>query len=100
MKPTNVREVERTEYVAGDIGDLYPTSKTPVKPMYSFSRPAYSFWQGFYDALRSRGLTQDEAFEEMQSKGVRWLLDSHGTELRNLGVELGLKYELFVKIQQ
>jgi hypothetical protein len=81
--------------ITGKIGDLYPAREEAEVPMYSYSRPAYLFWQGFYEALRKRGLTDDQALTEMQSKGARWLLDSDGEEIIKLGRSLGKTYQLY-----
>lgn len=65
-------------------------------PMYSFNRPVYSFWQGFYEGLRKRGLTHQQSIHEMQSKGVRLMLDDHSDMLQNLGREMAENYNFYV----
>ena len=80
--------------ITGQIGDLYPLL-SPEVPMYSFSRPAYIFWQGFYDGLIKRGFTHEIAIREMQSKGVRWMLDSEDNKLKELGAKMAESYSIY-----
>jgi hypothetical protein len=79
--------------ITGKIGSLFPDASDPEIPMYSYSRPAYLFWQGFYEGLRERGMTDEQAFEEMQSKGVRWMLDLSGEMLGDLGRSMAQIYQ-------
>lgn len=89
------RRVPRTECICDDIGQS-GSSKPSKVPMYSYERPVWIFWQGFYDALRARGFTPKECLDEMQSKGVRWMLDSDAIEIRKVGIALGMKYEPYL----
>lgn len=68
-----------------DIGDLYLSKERAKHPMYSYSRPAYNFWQGAYEGMRKAGKTHDEAMKILQSKAARWMLDKEDNKLRNLG---------------
>lgn len=69
--------------ITGDIGPLFTG---PVKvPMYSFSRPAWLFWQGLYEGLREEGYSHERAIEMLQSKKVRHMLDGEGKRLERLG---------------
>jgi len=72
--------------ITGKIGDLFPSEK-PEWPMYSYSRPAYLFWQGVADEMFANGATPDQVREFLSSKTVRHMLDAHGDEARNLGRE-------------
>lgn len=78
----------------GKMCDLNP--QTGDWPMYSFNNAAHSFWNGFANALRERGLTDEQIKDELQSKGVRWVLDSEGCKLEELGRQLGKKYSLHI----
>lgn len=78
---------EQTD-ITSDIGPLYPSSDSPKNPMYSYSRPAYTFWQGFYDGLRKKGMTHEKAMEVLQSKAARHMLDGHDDEIKTLGEKL------------
>ena len=80
------------EDITGRIGATYSDAEVT---MYSFERVAWMFWQGFYNSLRTRGLTEKQAFEEMQSKGPRRMLDNN-EEIKDLGTKLGLSYSLCV----
>jgi hypothetical protein len=66
----------------GLIGDLHQDREPPEWPMYSYSRPAYLFWNGFANALRERGLSDAQIRVELQSKGTRWLLDARSNHNR------------------
>lgn len=77
--------------ITGDIGNLYANS-SPSVPMYSFSRPAYLFWQGVYAQMIDKGYTHDAAIEFLQSKNARWMLDGFGQELITLGSKMFNKY--------
>lgn len=72
--------------ITGDIGESkekhqYLLKQGEVKyPMYTFARPAYMFWQGFYNGLRKSGISHKEALTHMQGKGVRWLFDQDGDQ--------------------
>lgn len=72
--------------ITGDIGNLYAPSTGCVVPMYSFERPAFQFWQGVFDGLIDKGLSEAEAFEWLQSKDARHMLDGPtGEWLRGIG---------------
>lgn len=78
--------------ISGDICDLYPN--TGSCPMYSFSRPAYVFWQGFYDALIGRGIPHEDVMKILQSKGVRHMLDGREEEIEELGRKMGESFSI------
>lgn len=74
---------KRHEDITGKIGTFDGQSEVP---MYSFDRVAHLFWQGVYNELRERGWTQKQAFEFLQSKHPRWMLDgTTGEELEHMG---------------
>lgn len=77
--------------ITGMIGDLYP-KENPEYAMYSYSRPAYLFWQGFYEGLLARGFTHKKAIEEMQSKGPRWMFDGDSESVKQLGFKMAKNY--------
>jgi hypothetical protein len=91
---------QHDEDFTGKLGPLYRSEEVPEWPMYSFSRVAYEFWNGFANGLLDRGLTEDEVKDELQSKGVRWLLDQHGDNLESLGRRMARTYELCVTDEQ
>jgi hypothetical protein len=78
----------------GKMGDRFPSEHPPEWPMYSFSRAAYLFWNGFANGLIARGLTEQQVQDELQSKGVRWLLDQRGDEIEALGREMAATYSV------
>jgi hypothetical protein len=56
--------------------------------MYSYSRPAWVFWQGAYDGMRKAGKTHEEAIKILRSKAPRWMLDQKENKVYNLGKSL------------
>lgn len=61
----------------------------PKYPMYSYERPSWLFWQGYYEGLIAKhNLTHDEAISTMQSRDVRYMLDFHEDKLKELGRSL------------
>jgi hypothetical protein len=86
--------MKKFQDISGDIGDRVYNSDCS-NPMYSFSRPAYILWQGFYDGLRQRGLSHEQAMDEMQSKGTRWMLDGEASKkIERLGQKMAANYTL------
>lgn len=83
-----------------DIGPIFPSSEKPAQPMYSYDRPAYNFWQGFAEGLAKRGLTEEQIFNEMRSKGTRWMLDEHDNKLKSLGRRMAKDYSLCVTTEK
>lgn len=83
----NVRDI------TGDIGPLYQYPEKPKYRMNSFNRAAYIFWQGFYNGLRKKGLTHQQAIDEMQSKGTRWMLDAKDDQVQALGEQMAADYK-------
>ena len=81
--------------ITGDIGQMVAGPDECKYPMYSYSRIASHFWQGFYEGLRERKFTHEQAINEMQSKGVRWMLDGDADKLSKLGAEMAKTYEKF-----
>ena len=79
--------------ISGDIGPLYKDEEQSKNSMFSYNRPAYNFWQGFYDGLRKKGLTHEQAMEELMSKGVRHMLDANDGRLQKLGRAMAKKYK-------
>ena len=84
--------------ITGKIGPLAPSNSE--WPMYSFSQPAYMFWNGFAKELAERGLSQEQIKVELQSKGVRWMLDEDGQMLETLGRTMAGHYKLTGKGQR
>lgn len=80
--------------ITSAIGPCFGITESAEITMYSYARPAYNFWQGFYEGLIERGLTHEEAAGELSSKGTRWLMDHHEDELQALGKAMAKTYEL------
>ena len=81
--------------ITGKIGPLYPQKGQDIEwPMYSFDRAAYLFWNGFAKGLAERGLSQNQIKNELQSKGVRWLMDQQEGRLEELGRLMAKDYEI------
>lgn len=72
--------------ISGKIGDLHHLK--PEWPMYSFHRPAHSFWNGLAGALHDKGWSDDEIRVWLQSKYPRHLLDERDDELAALGAKM------------
>lgn len=73
--------------ISADIGDLFPNETIKVT-MYSYSRPAWVFWQGYYNGLIDNGLTHEQAIAVLQSRDVRWMLDDKSDQIKELGYNL------------
>ena len=71
----------------GKFCDLHPSTNTEW-PMYSYERPAYTFWNGFANGLKKQGFTDKEIGNWLMSKQARWMLDGKEHELSDLGFEL------------
>lgn len=81
--------------ISCDIGPLYPLHKNtePKYPMYSYKRAAYSLWQGVFNALIDQGRTEEEAFDVLMSKHMRWALDGKLAEaLQQFGYEFAMQH--------
>lgn len=78
--------------ITGDIGPLFPLPGETKYPMYSFRRPAFDFWQGFYEGLIANGFTHEQALTEMQSSNVRHWLDSEEDKIVSLGRKMAEGY--------
>jgi hypothetical protein len=69
-----------------------PLWESPVKPdqirMYSYERPANMIWNAIMNGMRQGGMTEKQAFEWLQSKSPRWMLDGEFGDLLN---EIGLQ---------
>ena len=83
----------RVDYT-GRFGPLYrPSPETkPDWPMFSYDRPAYLFWNGVANYLREQGKTDDEISEALQSKDMRYMLDSYGQIIESLGATVAGKF--------
>jgi len=77
-----------------DIGPLFSPREEPRVTMYSYSTPAYTFWQGAYDALIEAGSTDAQALAWLQSKNPRWMLDSSSSDVQELGRMMTARYIL------
>ncbi len=78
-----------TDYT-GKVGALHHIENE--WPMYSFTAPAYNFWNGVANELERRGMSQKAIKEFLQSKDTRWMMDHYGERLEQLGAELVNKY--------
>ena len=76
--------------ITGDIGSLYANTTGPAYPMYSFNRAAYTFWQGVFEGLVAKGLSEVQAIKWLQSREARSMLDGVTSEmLHDLGYQAG-----------
>ncbi len=83
--------------ITGQIGPLDHfasgwLANCPV-PMYSFTTPTYAFWNGFAKGLARRGLTEKQIFAELQSVGVRHMLDKSSHEIETAGEGMAMDYK-------
>lgn len=60
--------------------------------MYSFDKPAYSFWRGFQIKLYRAGYTQAQVREILCSKFMRWMFDSRDDDMEQVGYEWATKW--------
>lgn len=96
MKTPNSTTSAPPQDITGKIGPLFRDPESPEIGFYSYSRAAYLFWQGFYEGLLQRGLTHQQAIEEMCSKGTRWMFDHDPDSIMNCGRAMAAGYELLV----
>ncbi len=54
---------------------MFPTERPEAIEMYSYDRPAYTFWSAFMNGLMAGGLTEKQAEDWLTSKNARWSLD-------------------------
>ncbi len=82
------RRAERRD-ITTEIGPKWgPVSgPNPKYPMYSYERPAWIFWQGFYNGLIDCGFSHQTSIEIMQSRDVRHMLDGDGDEIKDMGYQ-------------
>jgi len=72
--------------ISGKIGPLYERQGGPEWPMYSYDRPAYMLWNAIATELHSKGWTDEEIKDWLQSKYPRWALDGDlGESIESLG---------------
>ena len=95
IKAIDIEDID----ITGNVGPLFPPSTPSDWPMYSFNRPAYTFWNGFAKGLAKRGLSIDEIKVELQSKGVRLMLDVHSDKLEAVGEDLAMDYDFYVPLR-
>lgn len=61
--------------------------------MFSYDRPAWTFWNAFANRLMKLGWSEAEALEILKSKHTRWMLDSKGEDaLEKLAERLAADY--------
>lgn len=48
--------------------------------MYSYDRPAWTYWNAFANQLVMEGYTKEQALEILKSKHMRWMLDVEGED--------------------
>jgi len=91
MTSKEIAEIE----ISGDIGPLIPQNGDAKYPMYSYSRPAYVFWNGFAKGLAKQGFSAEKIMEILQSRDVRHYLDAVDDQIEKLGEKLGkgMKYD-------
>ena len=62
---------EETDYT----GKMGPLDSGRKWEMYSYTRPAWVFWNAFANGLKNRGFTDEQIKAALTGKGVRWMLD-------------------------
>ena len=72
--------------ITGKIGELYPDTKEPEWPMYSYGRPARLFWNGIAIALDKRGWSEEQVKTFLQSINARHWLDSQEELIESLAI--------------
>lgn len=79
--------IETQNDIGCDIGPLFGLvcGDKPKYPMYSYERPTWLFWQGFYNKLLASGYTHVSAIELMQNSSVRHGLDQFEDEIKEIG---------------
>jgi len=61
--------------------------------MYSYDRPAWTFWNAFANRLMKLGFTRDAALDVLKSKHTRWMLDHKGeSAIERLAERLAADY--------
>jgi len=65
------------------------TSEIVDSKMYSFDRAAYTFWNGFANALLKEGYTESQALTILGSTYIRHYLDQTDDRIEKLGVKMG-----------
>lgn len=60
--------------------------------MYSYQRAAYTFWNGFANALMAKGFTEAETLTILSSKHTRWALDHDDNKVEAMGFEIAQDY--------
>ncbi len=60
-------------------------------PMYSFSTPAFAFWNGIANGLKAEGYKNKQIKEWLQSKSAKWFMDVHEGKIEELGFSLAKK---------
>jgi len=61
-------------------------------PMYSFERISHMFWNGFANAIGAEGYNLDQIKDILQSKMMRWLLDSEDGKVEAFGKSMGQEF--------
>lgn len=61
-------------------------------PMYSYDRPAYMYWNGVANYLRSKGCADKTIAETLAHKHMRWMLDKYDDDLQMLGYTAAKAY--------
>ena len=61
-------------------------------PMYSYERPAWNYWNGVANYLKSVGCTDAEIGEILRHKYMRWMLDHDDHAIQSLGFETASQF--------
>jgi hypothetical protein len=60
------------------------SAKIEAADMYSYSRPAWIFWNAAMNTLiQKHGMTETQAIEWLRSKHARWMLDRSEEQIEN-----------------
>ena len=72
-----------------DLTDRFgPIDSKAEIPMYSYSRPAWGFWNGVAKELARQGHSMEYIEDWLKSRNARWLLDHFDREIERLGERL------------
>src|SRR2546425_206787 len=82
------RKLKRTakeRRMAAQVETLDLTKEIADSGMYSYDRPAYTFWNGAAQALAAAGYENDTVIHILKSKVTRWMLDAGDEKVVKLG---------------
>src|SRR2546426_813450 len=87
LKPT-----AKERRMAAQVETLDLTKEIADSGMYSYDRPAYTFWNGAAQALAAAGYENDTVIHILKSKVTRWMLDAGDEKVVKLGRAMMAEY--------